>query len=122
MISLAATVLSIVSYNDSDSRTQEENLPNLLAQINLYKMDIESKLMQLNSTLLLLEQNEIQSKLDAIVLISQVMHNISQLFEQHDTTNNNKTSLATTIELLAVVKILANMTLYSIFSAVKLML
>ena len=28
------------------------------------------------------------------------MHNISQLFEQHDATNNNITSLANTIELL----------------------
>ena len=111
MISLAAIVLSTVSYNASDSKkvdfkTKGENVSNVLVQINSYKTDMESKLMQLNSTLLLLEQNETQSNIDTTLLISQVMHNISQLCEQHNATNNNITSLANTIELLGSLSII----------------
>ena len=96
MISLAAIVLSIVSYKASDTKMVDLNTK-LLAQFNSYKMDMEFKLMQLNSTLQLQEQQGAQSKINTSLII-QVAHNISKLFEQYSTTNYNITSLATTIE------------------------
>ncbi len=84
LISLAAMVLSILSYNASSKstglKTQRANLSEILVQFNTYKLDVETMLKQINSTLLL--QNSVQNAIVSQLTVLQ--RNISQLFMELD--------------------------------------
>ena len=111
LISLAAMVLSILSYNASSNsiglKTQKANLSEILVQFNTYKLDVESMLKQINSTLL--QQNSVQNatvsqlvveqvRLDTYTLIDQLTDNISSLVINLNYINNYIKSVAATTE------------------------
>ena len=111
LISLAAMVLSILSYNASSNstglKTQKANLSEILVQFDTYKLDVESMLKQINSTLL--QQNSVQNatvsqltmeqlRLDTYTLIDQLTDNISSLVINLNYTDNYIKSVAATTE------------------------
>ncbi len=113
-ISLAAIVLSVVSYNTSDLKmlnlktsAQGTNLTDVIALFNIYKTDMEFMLMKLNSTLLQLDSeqnirdhNITQLKIGTNLLLSQLKRNISRLFSKLDTVKSNITTVKTNISKL----------------------